>query len=168
MKRFLSFMSRFLIAFALLSCVGPSKSVEANRDVTLEWEYPGSNPDGFKLYRGYGGGKWPVLVADVAGDLREWTDQDVPHGDLHWIVTSYTGGKESHASNEAVYAYYYATTKYDYDASGRLLYKGEHATYNASPDDANWVVSKYYYDASGMVSEIRVRTTSWTNRATGW
>ena len=75
---------------------------------------------------------------------------------------------ESNASNEVLYAYYYALVKFDYDTSGRIIYKGENQDISANDADTDWVITKYYYGTNGTLTEMRVRETSWANRSIGW
>lgn len=154
-------MKKLIIFILLLSLSAYAK------DVPLEWDHA-CDVTGFRVYRSQGSSDWPELVGTVQCPAKTFTDVDVPHGDLRWIVTAYENDKESNASNEVELAYYYALTKFDYDASGRILYRGQHQAINASENDTNWIVTKYYYDANGSLIEMRVRTTSWTDRATGW
>jgi len=139
------------------------------KDVTLEWDHD-EYCDEYRIYRSQGSAHWPELVGTVDCPTKTFTDTDVPHGYLEWIVTaSYNDPeKESSASNAVELAYYYALVKMDYDGSGRLLYRGENDDINASDSDTDWVITRYYYDGSGRLTEMKVRTTSWTNRATGW
>ena len=137
------------------------------KDVDLEWDHDCVNATGFHVYRSQGSAHWPELVGSVDCPDTEFTDLDVPYGDLSWVVTAY-GTEESNASNEVELAYYYALVKFDYDASGRIIYKGENDDISAATSDTDWVITKFYYNAQGMVSEMRVRTASWDDRATGW
>ena len=61
---------------------------------------------------------------------------------------------------------YFKATRYDY-VDSQLVYKGQHTQQDASVDDLNWIITKYYYD-SGMLVMTRIRTTSWTLRDQGW
>ena len=137
------------------------------KDVPLQWDHA-CDVTGFHIYRSQGSADWPELVGTVQCPTLTFTDTNVPYGDLSWVVTAYNDTAESNASNEEFLAYYYPLTIFDYDASGRLIYKGENSDINAAESDTDWQVSKYYYNASGAISQIRVRTTSWTDRATGW
>ena len=91
--------------------------------------------------------------------------------DGFYVITAYdVYGNESEPSNEILIAgYYYNSIRYDYETSivKRLIYKGEHTQHDASVDDVNWVITKYYYNGD-VVSHMRIRTTSWTLRAVGW
>jgi len=137
------------------------------KDVELQWTHP-CDVTGFHVYRSQGSAHWPELVGSVDCPLLTFTDTDVPHGDLSWVVTAYDATDESVASNEVLLAYYYARVVFDYDASGRMLYKGENQDIAAAGTDTDWVVTKYYYNASGMVEEMRTRTMAWDSRTTGW
>lgn len=141
-------------------------SIASAKDITLAWDYDGTCSE-FRIYRSEGSGHWPNRVGTVAYPTTQFIDIDVPNGDISYIVTAFDE-VESNASNEVTLAFYYAYTKYDYDASGRIIYKGENQDLNAADSDTDWVISKYYYDANGSLIQILVRTTSWTDRATGW
>ena len=137
------------------------------KDITLAWDYDGECTE-FRIYRSEDGGAfWPNRVGTVSCETFQFTDLNVPNGELAYVVTAFED-VESNASNEVLYAYYYALVKFDYDASGRIIYKGENQDISADDSDTDWVITKYYYDTNGMVIEMRVRTTSWTDRATGW
>ena len=137
------------------------------KDVSLKWDHDGVCTE-YRIYRGQGSGHWPELVGTVDCPTTEFTDLDVPYGDLSWVVTAYWNDLESNASNEFELVYYYALVLFDYDANNRVIYKGENDDIAALEGDTDWVITKYYYNAGGMVISMRVRTTSWTNRATGW
>ena len=154
-------MKTLLIIFSVFWC-----SLSFARDVTLAWDHPGGCTE-FRVYRSQGAAHWPERVGTVPCSVLQFTDLDVPNGQLSYVVTAWDG-IESNASNEVLLAYYYALVKFDYDSNGRILYKGENQDLLANDSDTDWVVTKYYYDAGGMVSEMRVRTTSWTDRALGW
>jgi len=140
------------------------------KNVILEWDHDGECEE-YRIYRSQGSNHWPELVGTVDCPTTEFTDENVPHGDLSWVVTAYDSGyekPESRASNETELAYYYALVKFDYDGSGRVVYKGENDDIDALTSDTDWVITKYYYDGNGRITDMRVRTTSWDNRATGW
>ena len=85
-----------------------------------------------------------------------------------YFVTAEDENGESLPSNHVLLAqYYFNSIRFEYDANGRLLYKGEHQDHDAVTDDVNWVVTKYYYTDS-FISHMRIRITSWDDRATGW
>ena len=151
------------IILAILLIASPAIA----KDITLEWDYDGTCEE-FRVYRSQGTAHWPEMVGTVDYPTTEFTDVDIPHGDLSYIVTAHDGEQESNASNEVELAYYYALVKYDYDVDGRILYRGENADIDALDSDTDWVITRFYYNAWGMITEMRVRTTSWTNRATGW
>ena len=137
------------------------------KDVTLEWdEYVGTCTT-INIYRSQDSADWPELRGTVGCSSTQFVDTDVPHGLLSWIITANDGSLESNASNEVELAYYYALIRYDYDANHRILYKSENASITATDVQTDWVVTKYYY-VDGFVTEMRVRTTSYTDRATGW
>ena len=136
-------------------------------DVPLQWDHA-CDCTGFRIYRSQGSADWPELVGTVQCPTKTFTDTDVPHGDLGYVVTAYNDVAESSASNAIELAYYYALTRMDYDATGRLIYRGENDDIAANDSDTDWVITKYYYSASGSLIEMRVRVTSWTDRATGW
>ena len=136
---------------------------------TAWWEFDCSEPNivGFRLYHGEVQGTWNNLIVTIPCPDTSITLPELPEG--YYVVKAYdTEGLETGPSNEVLFAsYYYNSVRYDYNNSGMVLYKGEHTDHNASENDVNWVISKYYY-TGGMVMQIRRRTTSWTNRATGW
>jgi len=155
---------RYLLGIILLSTSCYAK------DIKLAWDHDG-NCDSFKIYRGFEGETGhPALVGTVLCSVtpHTFTDVDVPYGNLTWVVTSVKGGLESVASNEATFAYYYPRVKYDFDAEGNIIYKGENAVYAASDEETTWVITRYYYDGRGLVIEIKVKTGSWANRTQGW
>ena len=158
-------MKKFL--FIIFLIIIPSLVLA--RDVTIEWDHDGINTDGFKIYRGYSiDHQWPELMGNVNWSQRSFIDTSVPNGDFRWVITAYNSNGESDASAEVRYAYYFPRVKYEYDQYGRIIYKGENANYTAVDSDTTWIITKYSYDGSGNVTESRVRTTSWTNRSSGW
>lgn len=141
-------------------------STASAKDVTLAWDY--ADPcDEVRIYRSQGSSDYPERVGTVGYPTAQFVDLDVPNGELSYIVTAFDG-VESNASNSVELAYYYAFTIYDYDVNGRILYRGENQDLNAAESDTDWVISRYYYNASGSLIQILVRTTSWTDRTTGW
>jgi hypothetical protein len=159
-------LGRYTTIFALILLLNPSVWA---KDITLAWDHDGLNCTEFRIYRGFSiDHSWPELRGTVPCTQTQFTDTNIPFGDLRWVVTSYYNEIESQASNEERYAYYYPKAKYEYDAQGHVLYKGENANYGAVETDNTWVITKYYYDVKWNVIEIRVRTTSWTNRSSGW
>jgi len=149
----------------------------ANIDITFMWDANTEiNLAGYKLYRSTISGEYsdPIAVIPLSAlpdpDNPVFTLSGMPTGDYYWVLTAYdTDGIESTYSNEVILAsHYYNSTKFDYDEDGRLLYKGEHTDHDAAESDTGWIISKYYYDNNGMIINIRIRTTSWTNRTAGW
>ena len=156
-------LKRVLIFVAVAFCV----SYAYAKDITLAWDHDGNCTE-FRIYRSEGESHWPNRVGTVGCDTFEFTDIDIPCGNLSYVVTAYDGVSESNTSNEELYAYYYALVKFDYDSDGRILYKGENQDIAANEGDTDWIITNYYYNSNGMVQEMRVRTTSWTARDTGW
>jgi hypothetical protein len=62
----------------------------------------------------------------------------------------------------------YKDSKIEYDAYGNAIYIGENETLNASVDATDWDITKVDYDAYSNATEMRQKTGSWTDRATGW
>ena len=128
--------------------------------------------------------QWDHDCADTTGFYVYFSDEDNPQrvGSvdcptvqavvLHpgwYSVTAYNEYGESVQSNSIELAqYYYNAIKLEYNANGQVAYRGEHTTFNAATSDVNWVIKKYYYDAQGRMIDIKIRTTSWDNRAVGW
>ena len=139
------------------------------KDVDLEWDHSCVNATGFHVYRSQGSAHWPELLGSVDCPTTEFTDLNVPYGDLSWIVTAYGNGGESSPSNEVEFAYYYGIILNDKDASGRLLYRGENPNRTAATSETTWTITKYFYDETGFLYKMETRVNmSWTNRATGW
>ena len=152
------------IIFLILFCAGQAYPL----DIPLGWNYD-KDCDTFRIYRSEKGQLgWPRLVGEVPCTERTFIDGNVPRGNLEWVVTAIKDGLESNASNSERYAYYYPRVRYDMDAQGHILYKGENANYAATDEDVTWVITKYYYDAQWRIIEIRVREGSWTNRDQEW
>lgn len=127
---------------------------------TFSWTHDCLNTTGFRVY--YEGSH---LVADTLCPNNQVIFNDIWQG--RYTVKAYNGNGESPPSDEVLWAgYYYNKVKYDY-VDGKLTYKGEHTDQNANDSDPYWIVSRYYYTGN-EITEIRVRTTSWTDRATGW
>ena len=119
---------------------------------TFEWD-ASTEATGYEIY--YEG----VKVYDL-GPVTSVSLQKVLDG-------RYTIRDSVGESNEVlVVAYYYNATRWDWD-DNRISYRGQHTQDNASIDDLNWEITKYYYDGD-ILSYTRTRTTSWTNRAIGW
>ena len=62
---------------------------------------------------------------------------------------------------------YWLNIKYDYNANGELIYKGCNDDLNAANGDTDWYITRFDY-TNGSVIQVRIRKTSWTNRAIGW
>ena len=149
-----------LLAAALLLLPAVSSGL------TFDWGHDLIATTGFRLYYGQSPGQNTFLVAAVAAPQLAVTLEAAPEG--YYIVKAYNDNGESDPSNEVILAaYYYNAIRYEYDASGRVLYKGEHTVQNAATNDPNWVISRYDYIGSA-ITQIRIRTTSWDNRALGW
>jgi hypothetical protein len=59
--------------------------------------------------------------------------------------------------------------RYEYNADDNVIYSGTHSLQDADPDDLNWMVSKYTWDASNNCTRIETLVGSWTGRALlGW
>ena len=155
-------MKRYLLIILLIASSALAK------DITLQWDAYTDPCQEIRVYRSQGSADWPELRGAIDCSLTQFIDTSVPNGDLSWIITAWDGTKESNASNEVWYAYYYALVRFDYDANQRIIYKGENQDIAAADGDTDWTITKYYYDANGMVLEMRVRVTSWTDRASGW
>lgn len=150
-------LSIILILFLALPCYGE----------TFTWSHDCSNTTGFKVYYGKVSGQNTHLVATVLCPEIHVTVSPINQG--YYICKAYNQYGESDPSNEVLWAgYYYNTTRFEYDSSGlKILYKGEHIQQDASVDDTNWIITKYYWSDSVLI-QTRIRTTSWTNRAVGW
>lgn len=137
--------------------------------VTFQWDWPYGCNDviGFRLYYGETSGNTTFKMIEVPCTETAITFDTSIQG--FFVAKSYNNTQESESSNEVLLAaYYYNSILYDYTPAGVLLYKGEHTSHNASQSDSNWVITKYYYSAQGRINQVRIRTTSWTNRAIGW
>lgn len=133
---------------------------------TFVWDHDCINTTGFKVYYGDTQGQESFLIANVLCPNIAVTLDNLP--EKYYVVKAYNSNGESTPSNEVVLAaYYYNSIKYQYGTDGRILYKGEHTQQDASEGDINWVITKYYYSAGNLV-QVRIRITSWTNRAIGW
>ena len=62
---------------------------------------------------------------------------------------------------------YWLNTKLEYDASDQLIYKGCNDALAAADGDTDWYIFKYDW-TSGNITQVRVRKTSWTARASSW
>ena len=153
----------FTVLFSLLSTLAFAE------DYHLAWDANTPPIDGYKLHYGLVEGG-PYDTTEDVGDVTEYLVTDLPEGHrIYFAATAYYNDEDSDYSNEVVtVAYYFLTIKMDYDGYGKLLYRGEHAVYNASESDTNWTITKYYYTELGSLIEMRRRITSWTDRAVGW
>ena len=134
--------------------------------VTFWWDHDQLNTTGYRLYYGQTRSQNTFLVATLALPTLAVGLENPTEG--YYIVKAYNDVGESDPSNEVILAaYYYNAVRYEYDTKGLVLYKGEHTVQDASVDDPNWVISKYYYTGT-VITQIRIRTTSWTNRGSGW
>ena len=132
---------------------------------TIQWDHDCSNADGFYVYYSDTELENPHSIITVACP----SVQASVHLPGRYSVTAYNEYGESEQSNNIEIAqYYYNAIKIDYDASGRVLYRGEHTDYDAATSDENWVIKRYFYDTTGRLIDIKIRVTSWDNRATGW
>ena len=133
---------------------------------TFEWDHDCANADQFNLYYAEDSIADKYRVAYVSCPA---TSIDLPALDGYYTVTAANDDDESVFSNEVLLAsYYFNSIKYDYEDGNRVIYKGQHADHDAVESDANWVITHYYYNEAGRIIAIRIRTTSWTNRASGW
>ena len=122
----------------------------------MTWDYDCYGEIEFKLYRG-----------DVEGQRTDKVGiKDLPPG--YYEVTANDGDLESEPSDPILLTYYYNAIKYEYDANGRVKYKGEHTAQDAAESDTTWTIIKFYYNESGRIIGKRIRTTSWTLRDVGW
>ena len=132
---------------------------------TLEWDHDCEDTTGFKLYRSDKIMNNPVLVKTT--QCPE-TQTVIDGEDGYYIVSAFNDYGESIPSNTlTIAAYYYNSIKYEYDANGRIIYKGEHTVQDALNADMNWVITKYFY-INDQLTGIRIRITSWDDRALGW
>ena len=151
-------MKKLLVIVMLLFSVSAYGAIP----YTLTWD-ANTEPDlaGYRLY-------YDDKVIDI--DDTE-TSIIVPYTtDGYYTLTAYdTEGLESRHTDAVFLArYYYNSIKYDFSSYGLVLYKGENVYQDAVDSDTNWIVTKFYYNASGMIVQQRIRTTSWTDRAVGW
>jgi len=129
--------------------------------VTVAWDHDCADTTGFRLYS-EGEQIANILCPETTATLGDMSD-----GSL--MVTAYNDYGESERSNIILVlaAYYYNSVRYEYSTSGLILYKGEHTDWDASESDNNWLITKYHYNM-GVIVWTQTRTTSWTNRASGW
>ena len=125
---------------------------------TAYWEHDCTNTTGFRLYYD------TTVMGEVLCPDRSLT-MDLPDG--VYTVTAYNEIESEHSEPFLLAAYYYNSIKYDYRENGMLQYKGEHTNVSALDTDTNWIISRYYYQGDILIG-IKIRTTSWTNRTTGW
>lgn len=114
-----------------------------------------------------------TLVCDIAATATWVVLPELVDG--NYTATAYDSEGVESVHSEPFFAvegmlagYYFNALRMDYDSEGKPAYRGQHTDQNASPDDGNWVITKYYYDENGMLVMTRVRTTSWTLRGEGW
>lgn len=62
---------------------------------------------------------------------------------------------------------YWLNTKLEYDGSDNCIYKGQNDNLGAADGDTDWYITKFDWIGSNC-TQIRVRKTSWTNKAVGW
>jgi len=55
--------------------------------------------------------------------------------------------------------------RYEYDASGKLLYRARHKNANADPNSQTWEVEKFNYDEAEQVVDRKTWIGSWNNKA---
>jgi len=130
---------------------------------TFIWDHDCADTTGFRVY--YSG----VVVAETLCPNVAISITNAIDGSYN--VRAYNDWGDSAPSNDVLLAeYYYNSIKYDYDTGPfqNLLYRGENTRHDAGEADTDWVISKYYYDENGLMIGMRIRTTSWTNRAVGW
>jgi hypothetical protein len=155
-----------MIKKLLLTLVGLLITLPCYAAVTIIWEHDCVNTLGFRTYYGSQSGQNNVLLATVPCPQTRVTITNEIEG--YYIVKAYNDVGESDPSNEVLFAeYYYNTIRYEYGSTGLVLYKGEHPVQNVSESDSNWTITKYFY-TNGFITHVRIRTTSWTNRAIGW
>ena len=131
--------------------------------VTFEWDHNCENTTGFRIYHDD-----KVVVETLCPNTTASVETAI---DGSYFARAYNEHGSSDLSNELLLAgYYYNSIKYDYDTSPfqRLIYRGENTRHDAGEADVDWVVTKYYYDTNGLMTGMRIRTTSWTNRSVGW
>ena len=132
---------------------------------TFEWDHDCDNTNQFNLYYAEASGDDKYRVAYVSCPALTIT---LPALDGYYTVTAENETDEILFSNEVLLAnYYFNSIKYEYD-NNRILYKGQHTDHDALESDVNWIITRYYYDSTGRVSAIRIRTTSLVNRTQGW
>jgi len=152
-------MKKLILFFALFFAFNANATV-------IEWDHDCSDADGFYVYRFDDFDDNPSRSTSINCPTTQAT-VFVPGW---YSVTAYNEHGESTKSNDIELAqYYYNNIKIEYDpTSGLVLYRGEHTSLNAATDDPNWVIKRFYYDASERLIEIKIQITSWDNRTSGW
>lgn len=130
---------------------------------TLVWDHDCIDTTGFNVYFSPSSGDNKVKIGSVNCPA---TSIAISPADGYYTVTAENENGESDFS-EILAAFFFNSIKYDYVVN-RLLYKGQHTNHDATETDANWVITKYYYGTTGVIIAMRIRTTSWENRAIGW
>ena len=152
-RRFVFILVLFLTTTAYGSVTG-----------TFQWDYDCF----FSIYYRDNLNSQSSVMYQAKCEDRDFYVEDTPYG--YYYATFTMQGDESVPSDEILVAAYYNAIQYEYDTDGLLLYKGENVNHNALDSDTDWVITKYYY-STGVIRQlvkIRIRTTSWTNRAVGW
>lgn len=62
--------------------------------------------------------------------------------------------------------FFFRLRKYDKDGSTRVVYAGRNQKQDASDDTLDWVLSKYTFDAQGVITNEEIAIGSWTLRNT--
>ena len=149
-------------------------------DLTATWEYDEDFEEvcWFKVYMrplsvvdGFSQGS---VIAYVQPPMVSAELLNVPDGNWSFAVTVIGDEalSESDFSEEFSFLqlaqHYWVEVRYDYDALGRVLYKGEHYVSGVAETDPEWWITRYYYDSNGRVVYVRMRQTSWSSRTEGW
>lgn len=152
-------VGRAILACAWLGIISPSFAV------TIAWDHDCYNADGFHVYFSDETIENPQRIVSIDCPAT----QAVVFHPGRYSVTAYNDNGESAQSNNIELAqYYYNSIKLEYGENGTVIYRGEHTSYNAATSDAGWVIKKFYYNVDGRLTDIKIRTTSWDSRATGW
>ena len=154
-------MKRLLILCVCLVAVSAQAA-------TLEWDHDCDNTTGFNVYRSVGFDKNPQMVVSV--------DCPATQAEIFFpgwfVISAYNDYGESALSNTILLAqYYFHAEKWEYEVVNgfkRILYKGEHTTRNAATDDPNWTIKRHYYDVDNYLIDVKIKTSSWDDRAVGW
>lgn len=129
-------------------------------EAAIQWDHDCINMIGFNLYHDN------VKLLSINCPDTFVIHPDLPDGE--YKATAYNENGESEFSNTALLAgYYFNQTKYEYNASGQTIYRGEHTDATATDSDPNWIITKFEYDGFKLL-RVRRKTSSWTDRATGW